>query len=1248
MTETKLTRWCNGIIEIGWLFALIATPLFFNIHSDRVFEPDKITLLRSLAVAMSCAWLVRAAELRLWQPSHWGGPSWWRKPLVLPVLIIVAVYLISTLFSVAPRTSLYGSYQRLQGTYTTFSYIVIFALVSTTLRTRAQLQRAITTIIVSTFPVTLYGMLQKFQLDPLPWGGDTTTRIAGHLGNAIFIGSYLIMAVPLTAQRIIDSFYHILTDKELSWADVVRSSLYILALALQLLAIYWSQSRGPLIGLGMGMFAFVLILLVALRNSAEKTGSTLAELLWPALFLLIGIATLFLAALLQPTVGDTNSFYFFGLIVVALFVAIFLLAALRRGWRWLWLAWIFVLTYMGAVLLLYNFSVQAQKQGQTPPLAFTAPLFQSWGQLPTIGRLGQLLDTEAGTSQVRLLIWQGALELIQPHDPLQKPDGTPDRWNSLRPLIGYGPEGMYVAYNRFYVPELGNIEARNASPDRSHNETFDALVITGGLGFVAWQLLYLSAFYYALRYIGVIRSNFDRNLLIAFWFAGAFIATLLTLSFGSAIYLGISIPFGSIMGLILYLFYYALIGGRNYTASADYDSDLLTMISLVAALIAFFVEIHFGIAIVSTRLYAFFFMGLIVVIAQKSWQQEKEERITPPAPSQRWSEVAIATALMAFIQIINGYDFVNFSTKAGEQITSAEQIPTAIEILRRAFLFNPRQEFISSPYLYMVMLLSWLFGSLIWAAEGHKSGVRPSLAPLKRSKSAEPTTNLPALLLGGAGLIGGFLLLLGLNQTPPTNGQRLTNLVGGLWFLATTSTALYLWLRPTPTSRLVAASTATIGLIFALPLLITAAAGWGLLAGGLCAVTLYLLRDEQVRGHLLPFGFIAFVSILIGLIYYLIHANLLRTVLFIAPSGVESLGIVERRTIEALRIGRLLSQFYTYTFLLYLLAATLLAWPAISTTKNAVKQTVSWLATAVAALVGVWLITTTNLGVVRADMIYKRGRPFDQQAAQLAQQLQVGNIPAEQQNQATQAIDEFWQTAISIYERTINIAPNEDFYYLWLGRGYLEQATWNSTNRQTLLETAETRLLAAQRINPLNTDHTANLARLNVRWAELSPVEQKQARIEQAEKHYLAAISLSPHNAVIRNEYAGLYLSLVKDCGQGRTLFRQSIAVDPYYEQSYLRLASAELECALSTEGTYDVAALPAVDEVLTEMFEGVPVRNHNGIKDSAARLYMRLAQAYLTTDSADLVREALAKARATALSDFSAEIDLIEQQLAP
>ena len=104
---------------------------------------------------------------------------------------------------------------------------------------------------------------------------------------------------------------------------------------------------------------------------------------------------------------------------------------------------------------------------------------QSLRSVPGIGRLGEVFETEGGTGRVRVLIWSGVIDLMTPHAPLEYPDGTVDRWNAIRPLIGYGPEALYVAFNRFYPPELGQLEARNASPDRSHNETFDALAFTG-------------------------------------------------------------------------------------------------------------------------------------------------------------------------------------------------------------------------------------------------------------------------------------------------------------------------------------------------------------------------------------------------------------------------------------------------------------------------------------------------------------------------------------------------------------------------------------------------------------------------------------------------------------------------------------------------------------------------------------------------------------------------------------------------
>ena len=59
---TKLSLFCSRLIEAGWLAIVVAVPLFFNIYTARTFEPDKITLLRSVVVIMIAAWLISVVE----------------------------------------------------------------------------------------------------------------------------------------------------------------------------------------------------------------------------------------------------------------------------------------------------------------------------------------------------------------------------------------------------------------------------------------------------------------------------------------------------------------------------------------------------------------------------------------------------------------------------------------------------------------------------------------------------------------------------------------------------------------------------------------------------------------------------------------------------------------------------------------------------------------------------------------------------------------------------------------------------------------------------------------------------------------------------------------------------------------------------------------------------------------------------------------------------------------------------------
>jgi hypothetical protein len=86
--SSRLSAFCDHVIEAGWLAALILAPLFFNVYSSRVFEPDKITIVRSLALVMAGAWIIKWLEERGRNPDQPNRVTW-RTPLMLPTLFVI-------------------------------------------------------------------------------------------------------------------------------------------------------------------------------------------------------------------------------------------------------------------------------------------------------------------------------------------------------------------------------------------------------------------------------------------------------------------------------------------------------------------------------------------------------------------------------------------------------------------------------------------------------------------------------------------------------------------------------------------------------------------------------------------------------------------------------------------------------------------------------------------------------------------------------------------------------------------------------------------------------------------------------------------------------------------------------------------------------------------------------------------------------------------------------------------------------
>lgn len=1227
---SKLSQWCEGFIEAGWLAALILAPLFFNVHSDRVFEPDKLTLIRSIAVMMSVAWLIKLIDQQGWQRLSWLGwqskDSIWRMPFVLPVVLLVVVYLLSTAMSIVPRVSWAGSYQRLQGTYTTLSYIVIFALTAVTIHRPEQVNRLLTTAIITSIPISLYALLQHFALDPLPWGGNVQARVAGHMGNAIFIAAYLILIVPVTIARILDAFTAILNEEELAYADVIRSAIYIFTLAIQILAIYWSGSRGPMLGLIVGIFAFILILLVALRNSVADRRFNLNDGGQALLLVAGGIGVIFVLLLLILRTTSLSaamaSFVAFVGAIAVVTLAIFVMITIRRGWRWLWFSWMLLTLVVGLWLALFNVPVtSAEPYLEKPIIGPILSTMEEWRTLPTVGRFGRILEADEGTGRVRVLIWQGALKLLTPHEPIQYPDGRQDPFNFLRPLIGYGPEAMYVAYNGFYPPELASIEARNASPDRSHNETFDALIITGLSGFLVWQALYLSVFYYGFKWLGVVRSKRDRNVLVAFWIGGAFISLALITSLLGPEYLGVAVPFGSIGGLILYLVYYALSasGGEQLN---PFESDRLLLLALLSAVAAHYTEVHFGIAIASTRVYFFVYVALLFVVGYllPRAQQEpvavpveadepagairRQRRKRTPAPRLSAAPAGWFGPILTYVFVLSliigtlAFNFINYAIPPGVQIQTIQDVPSAGAILQQAFFINQSRDFTDSPFIYLLITLSWALGSLLALSE---------LAQQKLLKFHAPAGTVAIERPRIAGIIFIALLLTGLAirlLTPAGLGDN-TQLVGQGFLLVWSGFCLWAAFRlfqSHPAGRQTAAAIATLGLVAGIAVLVAGHWTYAISLLVACSAVLYLLWAKEWNEMLVPAGILSISSFLIGMAYAWLQASQFRVASFLGPAVVTA-SELERQILNTDQFATFLTIFYLFALGLMLLATFgLVRAMPIRTRENG--SPAGFTALTIIGLLGLYLVSLTNLRIVQADMVYKRARPLDQAAIR-----------------STEAAN--WDPVIATYEHAIELAPQEDFYFLFLGRAYLEKsARAPDPNTQiALLDTAKLRLQTAQEINPLNTDHTANLARLTTRWAALTndPAGRSQL-LTEAENYYQEAIILSPQNAVIRNEYANLAIALAQDCPAGIARYQQSLEIDPYFADTYFALAGAYDRCA---------SALPTDEQAdyfrqaITMLQAGLERRDRDQatIWGQIAELYRRAGDFQQALDSLDQAR---------------------------
>jgi len=249
-------------LEITWLAVIFLIPLFFNPQSYKVFVLNKASLLQFLVITMLALWL---ADWIL-SPARHRRLNWrniFTSPLHLSILVFGVLAAISTVASITPSISFWGSYFRKAGLLNLICWILFFLIVAQQIRNREQLLRAVYTLLLSSAIVSVSGILQYYIPDVISkvLPDPVAVRISSTIGNPLFLSSFLAMVIPFSLALII---YLWNKRRERNNAGILISLAILLAL--QFWCLWLAQYSITIVLYVISLVVFIIIWGLVKRN----------------------------------------------------------------------------------------------------------------------------------------------------------------------------------------------------------------------------------------------------------------------------------------------------------------------------------------------------------------------------------------------------------------------------------------------------------------------------------------------------------------------------------------------------------------------------------------------------------------------------------------------------------------------------------------------------------------------------------------------------------------------------------------------------------------------------------------------------------------------------------------------------------------------------------------------------------------------------------------------------------------------
>jgi O-antigen ligase/Flp pilus assembly protein TadD len=243
MPTSKILRYAiiAGIFAVLFVPFIVANPLFFPFITGKNFA------FRIIVEVVTALWVI----LALVDPSVRPKKSW----LLYAVLGLVVALGLSDILGENPSKSFWSNFERMEGWITFVHLGLYFVVTSSMLQGEKLWRRFFATQIGASVVMALYGVFQLAGVFVINQGG---VRVDGTFGNATYLAVYMLISFFMTLLALA------------SWKPGRLAQIGLAAaLVLQALMIFYSATRGTILGVLGGLLLTGIIFVVFAKGEQK-------------------------------------------------------------------------------------------------------------------------------------------------------------------------------------------------------------------------------------------------------------------------------------------------------------------------------------------------------------------------------------------------------------------------------------------------------------------------------------------------------------------------------------------------------------------------------------------------------------------------------------------------------------------------------------------------------------------------------------------------------------------------------------------------------------------------------------------------------------------------------------------------------------------------------------------------------------------------------------------------------------------